>query len=1399
MVQKNGEPSRPVKPAQQEATLGVGTAGVAAKSGAPALGADEPGTAAAAFFRDAEECAKLATQVLPALFEGKSHEHEIRVWSVDCATGEEAYSLAILLLEEAARHAAPPGIRMFASDPHSASVQQARTGFYSTDHVSSVSPERLQRFFSSEAGGYRVRKEVRRLVVFAAHDVGADPPFSRIDLVVCCKAHVRRSPRFAIELFHRALRADGFLVLGGSAAENTGDLYRVEDEQHGICRKRDVRVNKRAFFPTLHDGLLPPRERTTRLPSGRDQLHRQMVERYAPPSALVDPDGRTLHLSAHAGRYLVHPAGAAAVDIVALVRQELRVELRACLRAAREQGRRQRSAPIEMPLNGVGAWVVVDVRPVLDPEQAGHALVIFDEREPIDHDRLPPRATATSDNDNESVLREQLELSRQHLQTVMEEHERDQEIMRASHEAALRTNEDLCAALEELETGREELQSLNEELHALNDENRHRVDDLARLSSDLQNLLVAADIATLFLDDQLRVLRFTPKIAEIFNVRSADAGRPISDLTRRLGYEPLERDAAAVLEQRIPLEREIQDESGAWYLTRLLPYRGAADQIEGVVITFVPITAQKRAEEALRLAKTYAEQIVEALPDPLLVLGPDLVVQSANAAFYEHFGVAPSLTLGRKLDELCDGQWNIPALRQLLEDVLPNDRVFKDYQLELELASLGRRVMLLNGQKIENMQLILLGIRDVTERHAAERALSRSQERLQRMINIEGIGVLVMDATGSLIDANTAFLRMLGYDREDVDARRLSWQVMTPPEYVEVTRARLQQLEEKGRTGPYQKEYLRKDGSRSWMLFVAASLGDGSIVKYCIDINDRQMLENELHESRARLQAELTAMTRLHDLVAQLLVSTDLSAALDQVLAASIQIVDATQGTVHLWHTETHTLELAAQSGFDENALQPFSRSSLQEGSAWARAARTCERVVVEDVDGDPWHAGQRETAGRTGYRAVQSTPLVSRNGGLHGILTVYYPEPHQPSERENRVLDLYSRQAADFIDHVRYGEAADAANRRKDEFLATLAHELRNPLAPIAMGLELIKPQVNEPGVVEDAHRTMTRQLGQLTALVDDLLDVSRITRGVLSLKRRRITVADVIVSAVEEIRPASDEAGHTLTIDVPSETLYVDGDPHRLAQVLSNLLNNSIKFTPSGGEIRLRARRDGNEVVLTVQDNGIGIDPAARERIFDMYSQLDRLHAGSGLGIGLTLVKSLVELHAGSVDVHSDGEGRGSIFTVRLPVLARALPRVDAPAKSKPVDQFGLRVLVVDDSKPAADILAKVLERLGNDVRTAYDGQQATRIAAEFSPAVVIMDIGMPVMDGYAAARHIRSQEWGKKMILVALTGWGQDSDREKTREAGFDMHLVKPTDASGLRDVLSHAKERHTVGAA
>ena len=430
----------------------------------------------------------------------------------------------------------------------------------------------------------------------------------------------------------------------------------------------------------------------------------------------------------------------------------------------------------------------------------------------------------------------------------------------------------------------------------------------------------------------------------------------------------------------------------------------------------------------------------------------------------------------------------------------------------------------------------------------------------------------------------------------------------------------------------------------------------------------------------------------------------------------------------------------------------------------------------------------------RSGYQKafsegfVRDYPLAIRHASGR-ILDVLYNAGVYKDDKGN-VLGVFAA-ARDVTERKQMEAALMDADRRKDEFLATLAHELRNPLAAVSNSLELMKRASGNAAVMERAHTTMERQMAQMVHLIDDLLDVSRITRNRLDLRLERVELASVVQHAAEACRPLCEHAGHQLIVTLPPEPIILNADPMRLAQVFGNLLNNACKYTHGGGSIWLSAELQGSEVALTFKDSGVGIAPDMLQKVFDLFTQVGSSleRSQGGLGIGLSLAKRLTELHGGRLTAHSQGKDRGSAFVVRLPVMLETSgPAAPVPMAAPAPPTAGRRILVVDDMRESADSLAMLLGMDGNETQTAYDGLEAVESAAAFRPDVILLDIGVPGMNGYEACRAIRQQPWGKRIAIIALTGWGQDEDRRKSREAGFDHHLVKPVKFEDLMELLA-----------
>jgi signal transduction histidine kinase/CheY-like chemotaxis protein len=516
---------------------------------------------------------------------------------------------------------------------------------------------------------------------------------------------------------------------------------------------------------------------------------------------------------------------------------------------------------------------------------------------------------------------------------------------------------------------------------------------------------------------------------------------------------------------------------------------------------------------------------------------------------------------------------------------------------------------------------------------------------------------------------------------------------------------------------------------------------------------------------------------------------------LEEILGVATAVEGTDKGLLSLSDLDAEGLRIGASIGIDETFLTAFEVAKTGIGASGICFAER-RRVIVEDIETDPICEPFREILRASGIKAIHSTPLITRSGKLIGVLSTYFRHQHRPSDREIHLSNLCARQAVDFIENARLYAELRVADQRKDEFLATLAHELRNPLAPLSNSLQILAfSQDLSPDLVS-IREIMERQVGHMVRLVDDLLELSRITRGNIELRREPVALSTVLMTAIEISRPVIDGSQHQLHVALPPETLILDADACRLAQIFANLVNNAAKYTPEGGTIWVSTQIEGPCVVVSVRDTGFGIPGEMLHRIFDMFAQVDRTRRRSqgGLGIGLTLAKRLVEMHNGEIEAHSAGLGHGSEFLVRLPISTASVnPPANLGTANAPVTAemdrpaWSGRILIVDDTRAAAYMLARLLENLGQQVETADGAEQAMQQVRRQRPDLIISDITMPDIDGYEFARMVRREPGLETIPLVAITGHGAERERQQTKAAGFDYHLVKPVSLTDLQELL------------
>ncbi|WLH66255.1 CheR family methyltransferase [Pseudomonas sp. FP2309] len=1066
------------------------------------------------FFRDREAFEALERDVIPnlvkSLEDSVPHREEVRVWSAGCSTGEEAYSLAMLVAEQLALDASGAKMQVFATDIDERAITHGRNGVYPEAIITDVPPPRLRQYFAKEKNQhYRVRKEIREKVLFAKHSLLADPPFSQIDLIVCRNLLIyldREVQRDILQMFHFALRPGGYLFLGSSeSADGCLDLFVPVDKRNRIFR---VRAGSSAMrrAPTMpRSGYLRPTTTPTATETKAPNkvsfadIHLRALEQAAPPSVIVDVQADILHMSEGAGRFLRYVAGEATHNLLALVHPDLRLDIRTTLFQVQQSNLPVTSRKVRIQRDEGACLVDITARPFRhDGTESDYVLVIFQETE-IGPQTSAAGATSHAENEIMGNLERELQRTKLHLQDTIEQSEIASEELKASNEEMQAVNEELRSATEELETSKEELQSINEELLTVNYELKTKVEETDKVNDYLTNLIASTDIATVFVDRNMRIRWFTPRATDIFSMLPVDTGRSLMDITHRLDYPEMTDDAATVFESLSMIEREISSKEDRWYIARLLPYRSSEDHIDGTVLTFIDITKRRQAEEELRLGE-------------------------------------------------------------------------------------------------ERMRLVAESTHD--------------------------FAIIILDDQGTITDWNTGAELIFGYNKAEVLGTY--YDLIFSPEDREAgaPESELRAAREKGR-GEDERWHVRKDGSRF----------------YC--------------------SGEVTQLKS-----------------------------DSLQGYVK----------------------------------------------IARDL---------------TGHKRTQD-------------------------EQSQRLMETQTK------------------SHLKDEFFAVMSHELKHPLNLIQLNAELLRrlPATKTADPAIKAVNTICEAVSSQARIIDDLLDVARVRTGKLKLKKQPID----LIRMLQDVHAVvlADGRRRQVTLQTPSDQgpMIVDVDPTRIEQVIWNLVNNALKFTPEGGQVQLVLSRSDGRAQLDVIDSGTGLAEDSLEKIFDLFGQAEnqhQTHQREGLGIGLSLVRQLVEAHDGSVSVHSKGLGFGCTFSVWLPLCEQQdlLPFDSEQGEDERLE--GIKVLLVDDSTEVLDVLNLLLAMEGAQVSAFSDPENALKAAHEGQYDLIISDIGMPKMNGHELMRQLRTIGHLRRVPAIALTGYGAGGNQKKAVESGFSTHISKPVAHDSLITVI------------
>lgn len=1186
------------------------------------------------FFRDPEAFEIVKTAIIPTLIEQARPDQPIRIWVPGCSSGEEAYSLAMLVMDAVKASTKQITLQIFATDMDERAIEFARAGVYPMSAVNNNVPQALvDRFFTRRDDFVTVNKSVRETVIFAVQNLISDPPFSRLDLVSCRNLLIYFNNPIQtslVKLFHFALKAPGFLFLGGSETiGDRSDLFQTVSKKWRLYRKleapaiayeTDFIVGAQIKPTFFKNSTLPPRNQAGSLRLLSEQVQSKLIDEYAPAAVLINRQGEALYFHGPVSRYLTLPSGIVTHELISMTKDGLRMPLRALLQKALHEGSSQAERHIRFQEGKDLTLINLKIGPLNLVE--GTFLVCFEEES--------EKISVPAPHDGDEILVKQLEYelraTREDLQTTIDEVETANEDLKAANEEMMAMNEELQSTNEEMETSKEELQSLNEELSTVNSQLLDKIHELELSNNDLSNLLTSTDIATIFVDANLRLRRFTPSAKRIFSLIESDIGRNITDLNKHYQNGDLATECRQVLATLTPFYQEIYGNDGKWYQLRILLYRATENRIDGLVITFTDISERKQAEKTLLATYETFRHLVETSPFGVYVVDADFKLVTVSTGARRYFRNINPL-IGRDFGEIMRTLWPEPFADETVarfRHVLKSGESYRSANTVEKRKDIEAEVT--HDWFVE--RLILPDLRygvvcyfyDLSERQRYITALHASEQRFRAVFEHAATGIVIADDQLRILQCNPAYRELAGHS-----------------------------------------------------------------------------------------EAELTQMT-LTDLVHD-----------DDKISASARL----------------------------KALHAAPESFVELEICYKR--KDGQRVWVKN--------------------------LFSRLSNAY--------DPHF------YIVGLVT----DFTERRKFEEALLEADRRKNEFLAMLCHELRNPLSPISNVAELLKTPHLDEKTRRSISAILDRNLLHIIRLVDDLLDVSRITQGMIRVQTESLELLALIREVVETENALRQSKQQQLYLELPAEPVNITGDRVRLTQVFSNLLHNAIKYTPPHGRIDLTVTSQTKSVRIAVKDNGIGIGPDLQPFVFDLFVQGQRSLARSegGLGIGLTLVKKLVELHRGTISVISGGANQGTEFIVELPLAPEKIDNATATtetaaASSLPAHAFN--ILLIEDNSDAAYSLRLWLETKGQRVQTAASGAEGLKMIEEQSDFdIIFIDVGLPDLNGYEVARQIRQSPGADGKKIIGLSGYAQDfAQMSEQGQTLFDDYLTKPPSLPRLKELLA-----------
>ena len=1310
------------------------------------------------FFRDEAAFKSLGEHVLAPLLRKKK---SVRIWSIACSTGEEAYSIAILLCEYMERLNYNADVKIFASDTDPDAIAVAQRGFYTEGSLASIDEHMIEKYFDKKEEGYIIKDMIRKMIVFARHNIFRDAPFSKLDLIVCRNMFIYVKPEVqkrTIGNFHHLLNDDGCLFLGSS--ESLGDLegaFDVLDRKWKIFRKnKGVHTENNGFY--LWDNLSHP-QKAAQEPAGSlrskvrpTNIFERLFFDFAGPSVLVDGSGKIVQIIKSGGRYLRLQDGQFDNSISSCFAPSLTILLNHIM----EQMKESKRSCVEKNVTGVADYpdeslnIKVNYFNLDNDEYfliqigIGRAAVSGPSDKSLDISELT--------NSRIAQLEYELGESNWRLSLAMEESESRNEELQA-------TNEELMASNEELQSTNEEMQSINEELYTINAEHQSKITELTTAYSDFDNLLVNAEVGALYVDRDMKIRKITPIMLQNTNLLNSDLGRPVYHINFIDSYKSFNSDMKEVAETGTIIEREVTDARNSIWLVRIRPYYEKPEQVGGLLVTMFDITRR------LEAAKFELKRLTDSVPGGVVRMHYDgeLIIDYANDSFYAMAGCSPEEVRykfhNRLSKMILPEDWT--QMEQQIESAAAGNGILKcEYRGRREALPAGwysiqATVFQVNG--LTELQGIIM---DISKLKDYEQRLQRERDYYNTLYQnmLCGIAQYAYDEDAmDFIGINPESLRILGYPSLE-EFKRQGGPTMLDITYEgdkERIVGMLRSLKKEGDCVGFDHRIVRRDGEIRWVTgaskLITSPEGKLLIQSTFIDTTEEKRTLEQLKEERDRYD---------------LLYETSYNMAVCGVIQADVKhnkIIAVNKEALRLLGTDSAGLETRLFGREAATGVPDLSSiGEMMQNAEENEHTRFSQVLNFEDrymsIEGAVDYIMEDKS-----FRVVQFTFLDN-------------------TERE------LLRQAETKL------EIATKSSQAKSYFLSKMSHEIRTPLNGIVGMIDSAMLYRHDKEKLQDCLNKLKRSSLHLQQLVNEVLDLSKIESGKMEVNLGPVNLQQLLSDVIEEFSALAKEKGIGLTQTGKLHHGYVNTDKVKLHEILANLIGNALKFTDSSGVVLLNIEeteiaKQKSLFTFQVQDNGKGISQEDQERIFEAFDQgsHDHLYGNSGSGLGLTICKSLTAMLGGTLHVESkENAGAEFSFTLAMDILDEE-QETDTPVKSSSCYQ-GYRVMVAEDNLINGEIAETFLRAFGFEVDLVQNGQEAFQTFAE-SPAgtynIILMDIQMPVMNGYEAARQIRScvNEDAKTIPILAMSANAFQEDVARSMDAGMNEHLSKPIDMETL----------------